>query len=267
MPFEPRTDEDQARAVTRLVDDSLSAKERPEVEAWADERPEIRRQVAAQRAVANALSSGGPPVPERLVATVRQRVGGAGQVSPRRPFTRLSLGPAWVPAAGGAALAAVCALVVVLIVGGAGAGRRPSITAAANLAFAPSTAGAPAVKNAKLLDVSYAGVTFPNSGQFAVLPTGTRTDRIGGRPALTVFYRLRDGARLSYTVFSGRPVPLPAETKTVVFEGVPLRTYSTSSGLAVVTLVRFGRTCVLAAPTARDVVLGLAAAPVREQSA
>ena len=39
------------------------------------------------------------------------------------------------------------------------------------------------------------------------------------------------------------------------------------AGLAVVTLQRFGRTCVLAAPTSRDLVLALAAAPIREQAA
>ena len=52
-----------------------------------------------------------------------------------------------------------------------------------------------------------------------------------------------------------------------MFEGVPLTTFSTRPGLAVVTLVRFGRTCVLAGPTTRDVLLALAAAPVREQAA
>ena len=94
-----------------------------------------------------------------------------------------------------------------------------------------------------------------------------RTDRIGGRPALTVFYRLRDGTRLSYTVFSGRPVPRPAFARSVVYQGVPLHVFRTRNGLSVVTLVRFGRTCVLAARTPPSVVLGLAAAPVREQAA
>jgi hypothetical protein len=47
---------------------------------------------------------------------------------------------------------------------------------------------------------------------------------------------------------------------------VPLRLFRTSSGLSVVTLVRHGRTCVLAARTSPDVVLGLAAAPVLAQA-
>jgi hypothetical protein len=156
---------------------------------------------------------------------------------------------------------------LILMIGSGGGTNAPSIPAAAKLAFAQPIGSAPAAKNAKLLNVSYAGVTYPNYAQFAVLPTGTRTDRIGGRPALTVFYHLPNGARLSYTVFSGKPVPLPAAAKTVVFDGVRLRAFSTPSGIAVVTLVRFGRTCVLAAPTKRDLVLALAAAPVRTQRA
>ena len=122
-------------------------------------------------------------------------------------------------------------------------------------------------KSATLLDVSYGGVTYPNYQKLSVPPTGTRSDRVGGRPALTVFYRLPNGTPLSYTVFSGKAVTLPSSARNVVFDGVPLRVFRTSSGLSVVTLVRFGRTCVLAAKTKPDVVLGLAAAPVLAQRA
>ena len=268
MTFDPKAEEDQAEAITRLVDNTLSAAERPAVEAWANERPDIRRQIADQRGVADALSRGGPEPPERLVAAVRDRVGASGQ---RRAHVTLpawlSVKPARRPVVGGAALAAVCAVVALVIVGIVSGTSSPSIPAAAKLAFAPSTGAAPTARNAQLLNISYAGITFPNYAQFAVQPTGTRTDQIGGRPALTVFYRLPNGDRLSYTVFSGPPVRLPRAARSVVFDGVPLRTFTTRSGLAVVTLVRFGRTCVLAAPTRRDLVLALAAAPIREQAA
>jgi hypothetical protein len=43
---------------------------------------------------------------------------------------------------------------------------------------------------------------------------------------------------------------------------VPLRAYRTSKRLSVVTLVSHGRTCVLAARTPQNVVLGPAAEPV-----
>jgi hypothetical protein len=221
----------------------------------------------AHRRVAEALRSGGPaPAPE-FVAAIRERVHEAyGPTRARRETPRRRT-RGWRPALTLPGLAAVCAAVVVLVIGVGGSNGSPSIAAAARLALAPSTGPAPTVRNARLLDVSYAGVTYPSYAGLHVPATGVRSDRIGGRPALTVFYRLRNGARMSYTVFSGTPVGLPRDARRVVFQGVPLTTFSARPGLAVVTLVRFGRTCVLAGPTTRDVLLALAAAPVREQAA
>jgi hypothetical protein len=264
MRYRPKSDELQAQTITRLVDDSLTAGERADFEAWAGQNPEVGRQVAAQRRVVQALRDGGPDVPAGLVGAVQSRIAASEQRDARR---RLPGGLGWRPAIAGAAVAALCAVAIVLVVGTAGGSGTPTINAAAKLAFAPSTGAAPAASSATLLDVSYAGVQYPNyAREFAVLPTGTRVDRIGGRQALTVFYQLPNGSRLSYTVFSGAPIPLPPGTRTVVFRGVPLHVLPPSSGLAVVTLVRFGRTCVLAAPTARDIVLALAAAPVLERA-
>jgi hypothetical protein len=269
MGFSPKSEEEEARAITQLVDGSASDSERRALEVWARERPGIARQVALQRRIAEQLRTGGPPVPPRLVGAIRERAGAADRSSAgtrRAPSTRSAA--RWRPAFAAAAIAAVVAIVVGLQLGGPGGNRAPSITRAAQLAYSPATQSAPAAKTAKLLDVSYAGITYPNyAREFGLLPTGQRLDRLGGRPALTVFYRFRNGTRLSYTVFSGKPVALPAAARSVVFDGVPLHVYVTSSRLAVVTLVRFGRTCVLAAPTARDAVLALAAAPVRADRA
>jgi hypothetical protein len=263
MAFTPRSDEQREQAITRLVDDSLSARERDDVEQWAAGQPDVSRQVSLQRQVADALRSSGPPVPPGLVDHVTARV------RAERPTARPRVGvmSGWRPIAA-AAFAAVAAIVVVVAITTSGGGGSPSIEAAARLANAPATQSAPAARTSTLLDVSYGGVTYPNyRGQFAAVPTGQRIDSIGGRPALTVFYRLHNGARLSYTVFSGKPVPLPAGVQTVVFDGVPLHVFSTSPGLSVVTLVRFGRTCVLAAPVSHQAVLALAAAPVHNQAA
>jgi hypothetical protein len=266
MPPEQSPEEQEARAITRLVDGPEADVETAQEREWAA-RPEVRGQVESERRVARALSTAGPAVPDRLVRSVQDKVReryGADADRPKR--RRLASGPSWRPAVAIAGVAAICAAVVIGVVGVGGSSSGPSIPAAAGLAFAPSTGPAPAARNARLLDASYGGVTYPNYAKFSVPPTGTRTDRIGGRPALTVFYRLPDGTPLSYTVFSGKAVPLPRDAHTVTFEGVPLREFSTSSGLSVVTLVRFGRTCVLAARAKPDVVLGLAAAPVLAQS-
>jgi hypothetical protein len=230
----------------------------------------------AHRRVADALRTGGPKAPPELIAAIQRRVDEAygpaaapsrGLTGRRgRPQRRLA---GWRPAFVAPGLAAVCAVVAVLLLtlGGGSSSGGPSIAAAARLALAPSTGAAPAMRNARFLDVTYQGVTFPSYARFRVPADGVRSDRIAGRPAFTVFYRLRDGARMSYTVFSGRPVGLPHGARRVVFHGVPLTTFSTHPGLAVVTLVRFGRTCVLAGPTTHDVLLALAAAPVLEQHA
>jgi hypothetical protein len=252
------SEDQEAQEITRLVDGQPDA-----ASSELGQRAEVRRQVEAERRVSRELRAGGPTVPDRLVRAVENQVReryGPGAQAPRRRW----FGSSWRPAVAVAGLAVVCAAIVIGVVG-TGGGSTPSIPAAAALAFAPSTGAAPAARTAKLLDVSYGGVTYPNYAGFSVPPTGTRTDRIGGRPALTVFYRLPDGTRLSYTVFSGKAVSLPHDARAVTYEGVPLTEFSTSSGLSVVTLVRHGRTCVLAARVKPDVVLGLAAAPVLAQ--
>lgn len=253
MRLRPTPEDQQAIEITRLVDEPASGAG----------RPEIRGQVESQRRVARELRAGGPEVPDRLIRAVEAKVRDAYGPGAGRSRRSRGSGVTWRPAIAVAGLAAVCAAIVVATVGLGGSG--PSIPAAAALAFKPSTGPAPVARTATLLDAAYGGVTYPNYAKFAVPATGTRSDRIGGRPALTVFYRLSGGTRLSYTVFSGKAVSLPPSARSVVYEGVRLTEFSTSSGLSVVTLVRYGRTCVLAARTKPDVVLGLAAAPVLEQ--
>jgi hypothetical protein len=265
MRSKPSPEEQEAVAITRLVDGPQGGAAPAGAGDWAD-RPEVRRQVESQRRVAHGLRTGGPAVPDRLVRSVQDRVRERyGAEGARR--RGIMSGSPLRPAVAVAGIAAICAAVVIGVVGLGGGGSGPSIPAAARLAFAPSTGPAPGVRNATLLDVSYGGVTYPNYAKFSVPPTGTRTDSIGGRPALTVFYHLPSGKKLSYTVFSGKAVPLPQSARAVTFEGVPLHVFQTSSGLSVVTLVRYGRTCVLAAHVKPDVVLGLAAAPVLAQTA
>jgi hypothetical protein len=266
---DPGYDDGEARLITQLVDGTVSDGDRTQAEVWMRERPDVQAAVAAQQRVVAELKSSSPEVPGQLVATVRERVTDAyglplGQ-EPPRPSRR---GLVWRPAllATGVACAAV-AVAIVLATGG-GTGGGPSIVRAAQLAYAPATGRAPAVRDGRFLDVSYRGVTFPNyQGAFGAVPIGRRLDRIGGRPALTVFYRLRDGTRLSYTVFSGRAIPRPREALATIYQGVPLHVFVTGSKLAVVTLVRFGRTCVLAAATTRDAVLALAAEPIHARAA
>lgn len=279
MTFNPRSDDETAQAITRIVDGTLSESERDQVESWASNDPEIARQVALQRQIARELAGDGPQPPDRLVATIEERYRARGREwtpaparSARRTAERRGPSPRrrtgtrpWLAPAGALGALAAVVLAVVVVVGGSG--TAPSIDAAAKLAFVSATRPAPSVSNAHYLAVDYHGVTFPNYAKLGVVATGQLTNKVGGRPALTVYYRLGNGTRVSYTVFSGKPVPRPAAAKAVRYEGVPLHVYRMRNGLSVVTLVRFGRTCVLAARTREDVVLGLAAEPVLAQQA
>lgn len=282
MAFTPRSDDEAAAAITRLVDGTLSDAERPEVEAWANASPDLSRTVGMQRQVKHALATEGPQPPQRLLDAVGERIGAGAAGSAALPRGR-SIGPAgprtrgrqsppwwpasrWRPAIGLGGVAVVAAIVIALIVVTSGA-TTPSITTAARLAFVPANEPAPTVASAHYLDVSYHGVTFPNYKRLNAVATGQLRNRIDGRSALTVFYKLQGGERLSYTVFSGRPLPLPSAARLTRFEGVPLHVYRTSDQLSVVTLVRHGRTCVLAAPASKATVLALAAEPLLTSSA
>ncbi len=262
--YAPKSPEDEAQAITKLADGTLSDAERPAIEAWAMERPDVMRQVQRDQLVAQALAGDGPPVPDHLISSIEAKVArtrrtGRVRRSPGGPW----LATRWRPVAGALALgAAAVAFGVVLVAGGSGTSGR-SITTAASLAYAPATAPAASAKSARLLDVSYGGITYPNyATQFGATPAGQRVDHIDGHAVLTVYYRLRDGSRLSYSIFNGTPVSLPPSTKTVLVNGVPLHVFRTSSGLQVVTLVRNGRTCVLAVPAAHDAVVPYAAWPL-----
>jgi hypothetical protein len=263
---QPPYDDEAARLITRMVDGSLTDADRGAAEALRSARPEVGAEVAAQQHVVAELGSSAPPVPDHLVAEITRRV--QARYGPARAGS--SAGRAhglrgWRPViAAPVAAVAITLVVVLLLLGGGSSSSGPSIVKAAQLAYAPATHPAPPERNAKFLDVSYGGVTFPNyKGPFGAVPSGQRFDRLGGRPALTVFYRLKNGARLSYTVFSGAAVPRPSDARAVVYDGARLHVFLTGSRLAVVTLVRFGRTCVLAAPTPKDLVLALAAEPLR----
>jgi hypothetical protein len=263
MTFTPRSSEEAARAVTRLVDGALRERERLALEVWAAEHPDATREVAAQRRVAVSLRAGGPSAPASLIAAVGAR-GTRRRRAPMAGVTRLRTTRGTLGAAAGFAAGLLAAVILVISAGRGTDQRGPTIALAAKLALSPATEPAPKSTSPTLLDVTYGGITLPNyAPRFGAVATGQRADRLGGRAALTVFYRLRDGARLSYTIYSGRPVPLPRTTSDIVFRGVQLHVVSAPSHIAVVTLVRHGHTCVLAARSSAGVLIALAEAPLQ----
>jgi len=142
----------------------------------------------------------------------------------------------------------------------------PSTTAAARLVLDGSRGHAPAAANGDYLAVSYSGVKFPNYQAMHAVATGQLSKAVDGRPAMTVFYRLLGGQRLSYTVFSGAPTDPPARARLEYFSaGVGLRIYH-AQGLNVITAVRHGRTTVLASTAPVHTILTFAAAPILKET-
>lgn len=255
--------------MTRFADGSLSARERAVVMSAARLSADTRRQLARQYRVAAALRGGGPQLSpsarQRLVSheywLVRRAERDRSPALRTRPWR-------FVP---------VPALALVAVLGAALVGWRlerspaptaPTIAETAALALLPGTAAPPVVDRADRasLQARVGTVRFPDYQRgFGAPASAQRTDRTGGRMVRTVYYTLRDGARLSYSIVSGPPLAAPGDARTEVARGVVLRSYR-DRGLSVVTLVRSGHTCVLAGRIPTATVLALAAAPLEHVS-
>jgi hypothetical protein len=150
-----------------------------------------------------------------------------------RPARRRAV---YVGGLAGALAAAAIALALVLPSGTPGA---PSISEAAALGFRPAVLPPP-LPGTRRLEVNVDEVYFPKwEGWRAV---GQRIDRLGGRPAITVYYA-RGTARVAYTIVGVPALPMP-NTPTVRVGWLTVRTLQVS-GRAVVGWRRAGDTCVL----------------------
>ena len=112
--------------------------------------------------------------------------------------------PAFGLSLAGALAAIVLAIVLTLPSGTPGA---PSISQAATLANRPAkSAAAIDPADPSLLTAHVGSLRFPRWSELKL--AGERSDRIGDRTAVTVYYR--SGTRLiAYTIVSGRPLKVP----------------------------------------------------------
>jgi hypothetical protein len=146
-------------------------------------------------------------------------------------------------AAATAALAAVAAVAIGLSGGGS---SGLSMQQAAALTLSPATMPAPAENTTRRaeLDASVGGVPFPYwEEHFGWHSSGARSDRIGGRLVMTVFYANAAGRRIGYTIVSGR-APAAHGGRVIRRWGVPYRVLG-QSGATVVTWQRAGHLCVV----------------------
>jgi len=158
--------------------------------------------------------------------------------------------PAWrgtgVYAGGFAtAVAAIVALVILIAPGGTPGG--PTLAQAVALstrAPSPELMATPDADDTGRLDTHVGAVYFPNWARSPLgwRAVGERVDNIGGRRAITVYYR-KGSAEVAYTIVSAPALAWPKAPVTVQND-VALQTL-TLGGKLVTTWRRGGSTCVL----------------------
>jgi hypothetical protein len=239
-----------------LADGSLPAYRREQLRAQIAASPELARALADQERAVSMLRAIDRPAPASLRASVGALIeDGAPTKRPSR--WRRSL---FMPAA--TALAIVIAALVVAL---GGSSRAPSVPQTARLALAASTMPAPAQDAAHpgLLRLRVDGLAFPYYGSSAGWEaTGARTDKLGGRQVLTVFYSVRGANRIGYSIVSGSPLKVSGGT-VIKPDGVPY-TVQRVGAARLVTWQRNGHTCVIAGRSASERTL-LALAETEEQ--
>jgi hypothetical protein len=265
-------DESTQRALVALADGSLEPGAREALLRRAEESPELADTLSRQRAaltairateaevasdalqarVAAILAAAGGAVGapgDRAAGLAGDRAGLAGDRFPRTAAgravgARRARRPRPRVFAVGTGVAVLAAVAVVLFTGGA---EGPSVAAAAQVALAPSRAAAPRESpGGRTLDASVDGVAYPSwedtTGWRAV---GSRRDTLHGRSIRTVFYANRGGKRIGYAIAAGSPLRSEGGT-TVEKDGVSYRVLR-SGGAVVVTWLRGGHSCILAA--------------------
>jgi hypothetical protein len=226
--------------LSALADGTLDPARRPEVEAHIAASPELSALYERERRVVEMLHRAA--VTDRAPASLRARI--EAQRPKPAPLARRRFGYAGALAG---ALAAV-ALGVALILPG-GTPGAPSVSDAAALAIKganqPAPVPSPGEPSGTIGDGIQA-VYFPDwKGHFHAVAVGQRTDGLGGRPAVTVYYRWK-GKMVAYTIV-GLPALSQPNASLTHKNGVALRTLKID-GRTVVTWRRDGHTCVISGP-------------------
>ena len=223
--------------LSALADGTLNPARRADVERRISASPELTALYERERRVVDALhhSRATERAPQRLRTRIEASRPSRATVT-RRRF-------AYAGTAVGAFAAIALALVLALPSGTPGA---PSVSEAAALAARGPAHAAPVPDPslpAARLNQSVGDVYFPNwTSNFGWRAVGSRTDKLGGRTAVTVFYRWK-GETIAYTIVHSPPLSQPSSNATN-WDGTELRTLTTG-GRLVVTWRRAGDTCVL----------------------
>jgi anti-sigma factor RsiW len=223
--------------LSALADGTLDPTRRAAVEAHIAASPELSALYERERRVVATLHQARSS--DRAPQALRARIEAA------RPKRTVVARRRFAYAGAAATALAAIALAVVLALPG-GTPGAPSVSDAAALAVRGPEQMAPVPdpsNPAARLRQSVGDVYFPNwTTSFGWHAVGSRTDQLGGRKAVTVYYQWR-GVRIAYTIVAAPALAQPAAHRTSL-NGTELRTL-TQDGRLVVTWRRAGDTCVL----------------------
>jgi hypothetical protein len=223
-----RESDREAADLAALADGSLPADRRREVEARVAASPRLQLLLIEQRAALDAIRARDERAPQRL----RDAVEGVPRTR-RRPGLRLGA------ALGAAAAAAAAALVLIALPGSETA--PPTLTQVAALGTR-----APTVAHASGPRLEAWGLGYPDlRREYHWRQDGSRTDRLGGRTARTVFYA-KDGRRIAYTILSIGSVKIPEGAHSWRRKGRPWYAFE-EEGRTVLAWEREGHMCVVSA--------------------
>lgn len=246
MTSEPQLPEAE---LARLADGSLSAERQRQLRGEIQNSPPMARALKEQeRAIALIRSTNDVVAPASLHASL-ERLTSTAPAKPAR--SRLRWWPRLgLPVAG--AVVAAAAVVVAVVIAGGGGSPGPSLSQTAHVALASATSPAPVEDSANRAQLSLQvdGIPFPYWERVGWRTQGRRTDTVGGRRVVTVFYGGRNGSRVGYAIVSGAPVKVSGG-QTVVRNGHRY-TLLHQGNARLVTWQRSGHTCVIAGRRVND---------------
>jgi hypothetical protein len=223
--------------LSALADGSLDPAREQEVRDRIAAAPELTALYEREREVVSVLHAA--RTSDRAPLRLREAIEAARPSGRQRARRRVTLGGTVA-----AALAAVVLALVLILPGGTPG--APSVSQAAALAGRGIAAPAPGTETTAAgtkLDANLGDVYFPDwTHRFGWRAAGERTDTLGGRRAITVYYSWK-GQRIAYTIVDAPALKRPAAAATRI--GATEYQTLTLDGRQVVTWRRDGRTCVL----------------------
>ena len=225
--------------VSALADGTLDPARRAEVQERIAASPQLTALYERERRIVDALRH--VQATERAPTRLRARIEASRPSRSTVTRRRFAYG-------GGVAVALAAGVFALVLALPSGTPGGPPLSDAAALAARGPTQAAPVPDPsmpAGRLREKVGAVYFPNwASSFGWTAVGERTDTLGGRSAVTVYYRSKGkGATIAYTIVHSPPLAEPS-ARSEDWDGTVLRTL-TLNGRLVVTWRRAGDTCVL----------------------